>query len=119
MQLHHEGAILQKGFETFEAVSLKERTEQGAGFLTLSGALEVSFYAPGIIRLKWLADQAQADYGLLVSEPQPVPVALSETPGGYRLQSGDVTLEILNGPMRIRFWHGDKKLLRIGHRSHD
>lgn len=112
MMLHHEGNILQKGFETLEAVSLKEGTHQGAIFRTLFGYFEVAFYAPGIIRMKLLAQESQPDYGILNSTAVTVATNLSEIPGGYRIQSGDVALELLSGPMRIRLLRGDRMLLQ-------
>ena len=119
MQEHHEGAILQKDFETLEAISLKERTSQGGLFRTLFGTFAIEFYAPGIIRMHFV-DAPQADYDILAGEPEAVPVELSEIPdgshsgnnrSGYRLQSGEISLELLSNPMCIRFYQGEKLLL--------
>ena len=112
MILHHEGTILQKGYEPLESFSLKQPLPQGAVFRTLAGNFEITFYAPTIIRIKQLSELNQPDYGILVSEPQPAEVEVVEIPGGYRLQSGEVALELLNGPMRMRLLRGGKVLLQ-------
>lgn len=111
MIYHHEGIVLQKGFEPFESVSLKQAIPQGAVFRTLAGLIEITFYAPTIIRMKLVSEQALPDYGILTSASQAVDVAVTDFPGGYRLQAGDLALDVLNGPMRIRLRRGDKTLL--------
>ncbi|MGQ9491337.1 MAG: glycoside hydrolase family 31 protein [Anaerolineae bacterium] len=98
----------------------------GARFTTDAGPLEVSFYAPGIIRLKLGVDDRR-DYGLLVAQPEPMAVTVSplqETssqqaadtfpeaapgvpppsgqPSGYRIASGNLALELEPGPLRMR-----------------
>jgi len=109
---HHEGIILQKGFEPLESVSLKQPLPNGAVFRTLAGLMEVTFYAPTIIRLRRITEHSLPDYGILVSQPQPVDVALTEVPNGHRLQYGEVSLDVFNGPLRIRLQRGGKTLLQ-------
>lgn len=111
MIYHHEGIILQKGFEPLESVSLKQLIPQGAIFRTLAGLIEITFFAPTIIRMKSVSENPLPDYGILVATVQPVDVSVTEVSGGYRLQAGDVTLDVLNGPMRIRLQRGPKTLL--------
>ena len=111
MIYHHEAIILQKGFEPLESLSLRQQIPQGAIFRTLAGLIEITFYAPTIIRLKRLGEDTQPDYGILVSTPQPVDVDVTEIQGGYCLRAGEVALEVLNGPMRIRLLRGSKLLL--------
>jgi len=112
MTLHHEGNILQKGFEILEAIALKERTKQGGIFRTLFGDFEISFYAPGIIRFRQLVDKNQSDYGILSSHPEVMDAIVSEIPGGYRIQSQGMALVLLSNPMRICLLHDDKLLLQ-------
>jgi alpha-D-xyloside xylohydrolase len=109
--LHHEGIILQKGYEPIEAYSLKQRTSQGVLVRTLAGLFDISFYSPEIIRIKQVAAHNQPDYGILVGSAQPVNVEIAEIPGGTRLQAGEVALELLNSPLRIRLLRGGKSLL--------
>jgi alpha-D-xyloside xylohydrolase len=109
--LHHEGIILQKGFEPLEAVSLKQLIPQGAIFRTLAGLFEITFYTPTIIRMKLIREVSQPDYGIMVSALEPAEVEVSEIVGGYCLQSGDVALEIRTGPMRIRLLRAGKVIL--------
>jgi alpha-D-xyloside xylohydrolase len=111
MILHHEGIILQQGYEALEAVSLKEQDASRAVFRTLAGDFEISCYAAGILRMRHIG-AAQPDYGILSAAPENIPLQLSPIRGGYRVQAGDAALEILSGPMRLRFYHGGKLLLQ-------
>ena len=88
MIYHHEGIILQKGFEPLESISLKQTLPNGALFRTLAGLIEVTFYTPDIVRIKRVVEAPHPDYGILVSQPQAVAAALVEIPEGYRLQCG-------------------------------
>ncbi len=112
MIYHHEGIILQKGFEPLESVSLKQTLPNGALFRTLAGLLEVTFYTPDIVRIKRVVEAPRPDYGILVSQPQTVAVTLVEIPEGYRLQCGEVSLDVLSGPMRLRLAREGKTLLQ-------
>jgi len=112
MILHHEGIILQKGFEALEAISLKEHSAQRAMFSTLAGDFEVSCYAPGILRMRLVVEQSQPDYGILSSTAENTLLSVTDIPSGYRIQSGHCSLEILSGPMRIRFFRGKKLVLQ-------
>jgi len=112
MILHHEGIILQKGFEALEALSLKEHSAHRAVFSTLAGNFEVSCYAPGILRMRLIVEQSQPSYGILSSTADNISLSVTDIPGGYRIQSGNCSLEILSGPMRIRFFQGKKLLLQ-------
>jgi len=112
MILHHEGIILQKGYEALEAVSLKEQTSTRALFRTLAGDLEVTGHARGILRMRFLPVQQQPDYGILQAQTEDLPLSVTGTAEGWRVRSGDVALEILSGPLRVRFYHGDRLLLQ-------
>jgi len=112
MILHHEGIILQKGFESLEAVSLKESTPSRAVFRTLAGDFEISCYAQGILRMKHILDYSQPDYGILDATPENLELAVTGIQHGYRVEAGSIALEILSGPMRIRFYREQKLLLQ-------
>jgi alpha-D-xyloside xylohydrolase len=110
--LHHEGILLQKGYESLEAISLKEKTAARAVFRTLAGDFEVSGFAPGTLRMRYIPAHPQPDYGILAAEPVNLALNVTDIPHGYRVQVGNITLEILSGPMRIRFYRGKKLLLQ-------
>ncbi len=112
MILHHEGIILQKGYESIEAVSLKAQTADCAVFSTLAGDFEVSFFASGILRMKLVSSLSQPDYGILFAKPENLSIMVKTIPNGYRIEAGNMALEILSGPMRIRFYKGEKLLLQ-------
>jgi alpha-D-xyloside xylohydrolase len=111
MILHHEGIILQKGFESLEAISLKEKTPQRAVFRSMVGDLEVSCFAPSVLRMRFIAEQSQPDYGILISESDNLQLEVKIIADGYSVQAGNIALEILTGPMRIRFLRDEKLLL--------
>jgi alpha-D-xyloside xylohydrolase len=110
--LHHEGIILQKGYESLEAVSLKEKTKTRAVFCTLAGDFEISCYAPGTFRMRSMVEIPQPDYGILAVAPEKIELHVTSIPNGYRVQSGDMALEILSSPLRICLYWGEKLLLQ-------
>ena len=112
MILHHEGIILQKGYEPLQSFVLQKKTRQGATFLTLTGGFEISFFAKGIVRLRFQSKQTQPDYGILTGLPEKVSVKFTQVENGFRLQSGETIFELLNNPMRIRLLKGEKVLLQ-------
>lgn len=111
MILHHEGIILQKGYEPLEAISLKEQTSTLAVFLSLAGDIEISCYASGIFRMRLIMEHVQPDYGILSARAENLPLKVTAIPSGYRVESGNMALEICSGPMRIRFYRDGKLLL--------
>jgi alpha-D-xyloside xylohydrolase len=112
MILHHEGIQLQKGYEPLESFTLKQQTDTAVTFGTLAGDVQVSAYAPGILRLKSVGGASQPDYGILQALAENLRLEVATLSQGYRLISGSVSLELLNSPMRIRFYHDKKSLLR-------
>lgn len=73
----------------------------GARFMTDAGPLEVTFYAPDIVRLKLGADD-RVDYGLLVMPPETLKVDVTPAGAGWRIVSGRLALELETGPVRFR-----------------
>ena len=110
MDLHHEGIILQKGYEALEAISLTAKTSTRAVFHTLAGDFEISCPARGILRMKLIIEHSQPEYGILEALPENLELSVTDIPDGYQVNCANLTLEILSTPMRIRFYR-DKKLL--------
>jgi alpha-D-xyloside xylohydrolase len=110
--LEHESIKLQRGFECLSSFSLEEKTTQGVKLATLAGTLDISFYSPGIIRF-YLQAIPQTDYGLLVQEPGTVDFEIrnSDEDHSVYLKSQDMSLEILNSPLRLALKIGNKTLL--------
>ena len=113
MILHHEGIILQQGYEALEAIALKEQTANRVVFSTLAGDFEVSGYADDILRLKLAAKHSQPDYGILYAEPEDK--LLQVTPDrewlSYSSQA-EQPWRFSSGPMFIRFYKDGKLLLQ-------
>ncbi len=110
MDLHHEGIILQKGYEALEAISLTDKTSTRAVFHTLAGDFEITCHAWGVLRIKLIVEHSQPDYGILEALPENLELSVTNIPNGYQVNSANLTLEILSTPMRFRFYR-DKKLL--------
>lgn len=111
MFLNQISLNIQEGFQPIEAISYLEKLPNGARFSALGVALDVSFYAPGVVRLQ-LDAQDKPDYGLLSRLPDDTLVVnVSETQHGYQIESGDVALELLTSPMRVALKLGDQSLL--------
>ncbi len=110
MLLEQESLAVQKGFQRLEALSLVNSIPSGVQCLTQAGLLEISFYAPGVIRLR-CKTQPENDYNLLVTPAQDIPVSLVEIQGGYKITSGTTALEILTAPMRLRLVEKEQLIL--------
>lgn len=101
MLFDHESKTIQDGFTGLDSLTLIETLPYGARFSTEAGALEVCFFAPGMIRLR-LTVTALPEYGLLATgQAADLDVVTEETPQGYRICSGDTTLEVLESPIRF------------------
>ncbi len=109
---HHECIQLQKGYERLQSFLLKSHNQTEAVFSTIAGDLKVSCYNPGIFRMHWSTQKPQPDYGILIAEDGCHDLELTELESGYRLQTGQTALEIHNAPLQIRFYQGEKCLLR-------
>lgn len=92
------------------SLSLETVLSSGARFATEAGPLEVTFDAPGLIRLRWGVDR-RPDYGLLVAPPQPLAVTVTPLAAGWRLTCDELTLELEPAPVRLRLWQGERLLL--------
>jgi alpha-D-xyloside xylohydrolase len=93
-----------------ETLTLIESAPGGARFMTNAGPLEITFYAPDIVRMKFGVDD-RVDYGLLVTLPEEVDVAVAErADGGYRLTAGRLALDVETAPLRFRLAQNGKVL---------
>lgn len=101
---------IQEGFQRLETIIYEGPTTQGGRFLTHLGPLETTFYAPNIIRLRFLPKE-RVDYGMLAISPQEVEVNYSEISDGYSLQAGETSLEIYNNPLAISLKQNGKTVL--------
>ena len=62
--------------------------------------------------MKHILDYSQPDYGILDAAPENLELAVTGIQHGYRVEAGSIALEILSGPMRIRFYREQKLLLQ-------
>lgn len=86
-------------------------------FETEAGPLEVIFYAPGLLRLR-LGDAPRPDYGLLMDAPPVQSPRVSEQEGVFRLEAGDLTLELEASPLRLRLFRAGRLLLASAEDDH-
>jgi alpha-D-xyloside xylohydrolase len=78
-----------------------ERTAAGFRAGTEAGPVEVSAFAPGIVRLT-LGEPSGPDFGILVAKPEPpAGVEVEETEDRVRLTGGDLHLDLRRGPLRL------------------
>lgn len=112
MIFHHEGVVLQKGYERLHCITLKSQSQNVAIFSTFTGDLIVSCYAPGVFRFHIGGQKPQPDYEILVGKDGEHEIEVQTIDHGFRVRSGDTALEILSTPLRIRFLQGEKCLLQ-------
>jgi alpha-D-xyloside xylohydrolase len=89
-----------------------ERTAAGFRAGTEAGPIEVSAFAPAVLRLT-LGERSGPDFGILVagSEP-PAGVEVQKTEDGVRLTAGDLRLELRRGPLRLTLARRGQVLLQ-------
>lgn len=110
MFVDQESVHVQQGLQRLASLSPAGAIPQGFRFLTQAGPLEVSFYAPDIVRLQ-IKTRPETDYGLLVSPPQQTPVSVTQAQGHVSIAAGETGVEVQCSPARIRLKFGDKVLL--------
>ncbi len=79
-------------------------------FDTEAGPLAVTFYAPGIVRVR-LGDAPRPDYGLLVGPPTAITPTRYEQGDAFRLEAGDLALELDVAPARLRLFRAGRPAL--------
>lgn len=111
MFLNQESLKIQEGFQSIETLAYQGEIQGGVLFNTLAGSLAAIYYAPGVIRLR-INPQDGSNYDLLASEPVlNLPVSVSQSTRGYQIKSGDLTLELLDSPLRFVIRKGERPLL--------
>jgi alpha-D-xyloside xylohydrolase len=88
-----------------------ERTAAGIRARTDAGPLELSAFAPHILRLT-LGELSGPDFGILVAKPEPPGVEVDETEDGVGLRAGDLRLVLRRGPLRLAFSRGGQVALQ-------
>jgi alpha-D-xyloside xylohydrolase len=89
-----------------------ERSAAGFGAETEAGPIEVSAFAPGILRLT-LGKLSGPDFGILLDKPEPpAGIEVAETDDGVGLTAGDLRLVLQRGPLRLTLSRGDQVLLQ-------
>ena len=107
---YKEDTGISEDYARLETLDFETVIPQGARFLTQFGYLDVTFYAPGIIRLH-LQTKQQPDYNLLAASPEPVEVKYSSDNDVFRLSTREVALELMSGPVRIRLKQEERTVL--------
>lgn len=100
-----------------ETFAIESDIPGGVRLRTEAGPLDISAYAPGIIRLRWGRD-TRRDYGLLVTAAEPLPCRVEGAAAGVRLAWGALRLELEAHPLRFRLWRADKLLLESTQDGH-
>jgi alpha-D-xyloside xylohydrolase len=88
-----------------------ERTERGFRTSCEAGPIEVTAFAPGILRLR-LGQPSEPDFGILVVEPVPQDVEVDETEDGVALRAGSLRLSLRPGPLRFEIVRRGQTLLQ-------
>jgi len=133
MLFDQEFVKIQEGFRRVVSLKLVGNEPQSARFETDEGPLEVSAYAPGIIRVRLSPAQSEKtggetkrglkaefspdvlyppDYGMLANPPERVEASFEQTLGKEdspvtRFSTGNLTLEMQSHPLRIRLFGVD------------
>lgn len=107
MFLNRSSLSEQDGYNRLETFSHLGDTSSGAKFETQAGTLEVSFFAPGILRIR-MANGSKPDYGLVIGQPdESIEVSTHAVEDGYRIDSGDFSLELSSSPVMLVFKKND------------
>ncbi|MCD6016841.1 MAG: yicI, partial [Solirubrobacterales bacterium] len=89
-----------------------ERTAAGFRAGTEAGSIEVSAFAPGILRLTF-SEVSGPDFGIIVAKPEPPPgTDVEEGEDGVALRSGDLRLALRRGPLRLALSRDEQVLLQ-------
>jgi alpha-D-xyloside xylohydrolase len=89
-----------------------ERTAAGYRSRTETGSIEVSVFAPGILRLS-LGEFSGPDFGILVAKSEPpTGVEVHETEDGVGLTADDLRLIMRQRPLRLALSRRDRVLLQ-------
>lgn len=105
-----ESLNAQRGFHRIASVKPFHPIAGGMRFYCEEGFLDVSFYAPGVIRFQVHATES-FDYGLLVSQPQTIQCDIKSTANSVVLSSAGVELEVILSTFTFRLKKDGRLLL--------
>jgi len=89
-----------------------KRTAAGFRAGTEAGSIEVSAFAPGILRLTF-GEVSGPDFGIVVARPEPPPgIDVEEGEDDVALRAGDLRLALRRGPLRLALSRGEQVLLQ-------
>jgi len=100
----------QKGFHRIGSIKPVQPIPGGMRFLCEAGQLDITFFAPDVIRFNFNTGEV-VDYGLLQAEAQTMPCDIEPTQQGLIMKSGDVALEIKLAPFSFILHKAGKHLL--------
>ncbi len=105
-----ENMNVQRGFNRLASIKPDQPIPGGMRFLSQAGKLDITFYQPGVVRLR-IHHKPLPDYGLLVGEPLEVPVEIRTGKQSVSLISEDVEFEVFPSPLAFRLKKGGKVIL--------
>ncbi len=131
MLFDQEFVKVQEGFRRVVSLKLVDNGPQSARFETDEGLLEVSAYAPGIIRVRLISARLEKtsgetrlglepelspDYGILVNPPESVEASFEQSSEkedslSPRFVISGLALEVQTRPLRIRLFSGERLLV--------
>ena len=101
---------IQQGFKQIASIKPEKAIPGGMRFFCQEGQMDITFYAPGVIRFKVLNEDV-IDYGLLVSKPEPPECQVIESPNSLILRSDDVDLLVNLAPFSFKLVRKDRLVL--------
>jgi alpha-D-xyloside xylohydrolase len=111
MFTNHPTLQIQEGFEPLLQLEEPERLENGMAFSTPWGTLAITAYAENIFRIR-LETCPLPDYGLISGQANPPSTRMLEISENFRLEAGEVSMEICSAPFALRLKRGDEILLQ-------
>ena len=107
---NHPTLRLQQPYEPLLTIPEPELIENGLRFTTTWGDLELTGYAPRILRLR-LETGVLPDYGLLAENPTGMACSVQQVDGTYTLVGEGIALEIDRMPFNLRLSNGGQSVL--------
>ena len=112
MFLNQKSQKIQDGYQCVETITRQENLPNGARFSIQGGFIEITVYAPGLFRIRF-NPKSKPDYGLLSMPPtKNLDVRVLETPVGFRIACGELSVELQFSPLRLVFKKGSEKILK-------
>ena len=102
---------VQQGFSRLTSIKPEKAIPGGMRFLTAVGSLDISFFAPGVVRFRSVKPNVN-DYGLLVGEPQTMACEITQSNNRVLMTSSDVDLQLNLAPFSFKLFRKGKLLLQ-------